>query len=88
MKTQLKNLRVYKPYIKNLPVKALYGIYLINLVREADEMGESLGRFVPVEDFPTLEEFATMNDNIIAARKGKGKLAKKIVRGKGGKRKQ
>ena len=83
---QRPDLRLYKPYVTKLPVKALYGLYLIQLCREADEIGEATGKFVEVE-FPTLEEFRAMHDEIVAARKGGGAKAKKFVRNKGGKRK-
>lgn len=64
------NLRKYKPFAVKLDNKAAYGLYLLQICREADEMGEALGRFIEVY-VPTLEEFIEMRERI---HKSKGQL--------------
>ena len=52
-------LRVFKPRLARLPVKAAYGLYLVKLCKAADEQGELEGRFIDITP-PTLEEFKEM----------------------------
>lgn len=63
------SLRKYKPYAAKLDHKAAYGLYLIQLCREADMVGERVGKFVEVK-IPTLEEFIEMRQAVAKAKSG------------------
>jgi len=51
--------RIFKRRYKELPWRAAYGLFLMELCRQADMASERLGRYVP-HHAPTEEEFREM----------------------------